>query len=623
MALQLHDHPLLQPVGQLDTGVSVELARQVASGDLLLRAGTGGEPFFLAPFYAYVLGLVLALSGGSLLAAKLVQAVLGMAAVGLLHAAARPLFGPRAALTAAALLAVTGPVVFQEAVLLQSALDPFLCALALLAVTRALARERLRDWFLAGAAIGLFALNRPNALLWGVALALALPLAGGMRRGLRWAAAQALGLALAVAPATLRNLAVSGEAVLVSSHGGLNFYIGNNPKADGTYHHLPGITPDIRGQARDARRVAEGAAGRSLTARAVDAHFYRQAWAWIFFRPLDAGRLFLRKLAYVFAAPEISLNYSYAYYSRDEPTLLRWLVGAWLLVPLGLLGLADRGWSSPPSGAEPVGKGGFALWALVVPAYAISVAAFFVSARYRLPLLAPLAAGAGFALVRGAAAVRAREGRWLLTRAAALVPLIALALWPHGLDDGRSEERAVMLVWLIDNGQADEALRRLPEAEAEHPDRALLLHRMGRALVDNGRAADGAALLERLSSPQAEPAILVALARTALELRRADLALRFADAGRDRDPASAEIHETRGLALALLERPAEARSELEEACHLDPRSASARLNLAVLEAQEGRFAEAEARAREALGLDPDYPQAHALLERLRLSRSRR
>ena len=129
------------------------------------------------------------------------------------------------------------------------------------------------------------------------------------------------------------------------------------------------------------------------------------------------------------------------------------------------------------------------------------------------------------------------------------------------------------------------------------------------------------ALLERLSSPQAEPAILVALARTALELRRADLALRFADAGRDRDPASAEIHETRGLALALLERPAEARSELEEACHLDPKSASARLNLAVLEAQEGRFVEAEARAREALNLDPDYPQAHALLERLRSSRA--
>ena len=93
----------------------------------------------------------------------------------------------------------------------------------------------------------------------------ALPVARGLARGGREAAALVLGLALAVAPATLRNLAVSGEPVLVSSHGGLNLYIGNRAEADGTYRHVPGITPDIRGQARDARRVAEETAGRPLT----------------------------------------------------------------------------------------------------------------------------------------------------------------------------------------------------------------------------------------------------------------------------------------------------------------------------------------------------------------------
>ena len=59
----------------------------------------------------------------------------------------------------------------------------------------------------------------------------------------------------------------------------------------------------------------------------MDAHFRGLAWEWMRAHPLDAARLFLRKLAYVFAAPEISLNYSYAYYALDEPTLLRWLVG--------------------------------------------------------------------------------------------------------------------------------------------------------------------------------------------------------------------------------------------------------------------------------------------------------
>jgi tetratricopeptide (TPR) repeat protein len=687
VAWQLHDHPLLQPAGPLDSGVYVGLARQVADGDLLLRGGTGGQPFFLAPLYVYFLAAPLLLTGGSLVAVKVLQVLLGTAAVGLLHEASRPWLGYPAALAAAGLLALTGPVVFHEAILLQTALDPFLTALALYAVSRALRAARARDWVVAGAALGLFALNRPNALVWGLALVAALPIARGIARGGREAGALALGLALALAPATLRNLAVSGEPVLVSSHGGLNLYIGNRAEADGTYRHVPGITPDMRGQAKDARRLAEESAGHSLTAREVDAHFRSLAWEWVLSRPLDAGRLFLRKLAYVFAAPEISLNYSYAYYALDEPTLLRWLVvGAWLLVPLGLLGFGERLWSGPPGGGGPRGgRWDFALWALVVPAYALCVATFFVSARYRLPLLVPLSAGAGFALVRLVETTRARATRRLAARAVALAALFALALWPHGLDDGRAEERTVMLLWLVDHGQGAEALRRLPAVEAAHPEPARLLLRLGQALDENreaeaaarilerslaidassararlalgqalfgsgraseaiphlraaldagfrpesagfllvqalaasGQAEEAKARLARLSVPPGTDAVsLLVVGSTALELRRPDLALRFLDKGIAQDPGMAALREKRGLALVMLARPAEARAELEEARRLDPASASVWLNLAVLEAQEGRLDAARSLAGEALRRQPDYPQARGLLQAL-------
>ena len=431
--------------------------------------------------------------------------------------------------------------------------------------------------------------------------------------------------------------------------------------------------------------MAEEAARRPLSAREVDAHFRDLALRWIAGHPLDAARLFLRKLAYVFAAPEISLNYSYAYYALDEPTLLRWLaVGTWLLVPLGLLGLADRLWSGPPAGLEPSGgRWGFALWALVVPVYALSVAAFFVSARYRLPLLVPLAAGAGFALVRLAEAARAT--RRVAAYAAALVLLFGLTLWPHGLDDGRSEERTVMLLWLVDNGQGEEALRRLPAVEAAHPEPARLLLRLGQALDDNREAAAAARLLERSLAldpsrpdtrlalgqalfdagrprdaipylrgaldagyrpdlagfalvqalaaagdvvqaaerlerlslpPRTDAASLLVVGNTALQLRRPDLALRFLDKGIALDPRMAALREKRGLALVMLERPTEARAELEEARRLDPASASICLNLAVLYAQDGRFDAARALAGDALRLQPDYPQARGLLEAL-------
>ena len=139
----------------------------------------------------------------------------------------------------------------------------------------------------------------------------------------------------------------------MSSHGGLNFSIGNRAGADGTYEAPPGITPSIAGQAHDARVVAEAAAGRPLADPEVSAYFTGLGLAWIREHPGDAAALFVRKLWLVAHRAELPLNYSYAYYERDEPTVLRWLpVGAWCLVPLGLAGLAAR----PRAGVERVAR---------------------------------------------------------------------------------------------------------------------------------------------------------------------------------------------------------------------------------------------------------------------------
>ena len=229
--------------------------------------------------------------------------------------------------------------------------------------------------------------------------------------------------------------------------------------------------------------------------------------------PGDAALLLARKVAYLLGATELALNYSYAYYAGDEPTLLRWLpVGAWLLVPLGLAGLADRARLQPRT---------YLAWAIAVPAYGLSVAAFFVSSRYRLPLLLPLAAGAGFALVRLLQLVRTGGRRGLALYATALAALGAVTLWPHGLDDGRAEERTAMLLWLVDSGAGDEALRRLPALEASHPLPALLLYRLGVALDEGGRAGDAVPLLERAASRGERPQIALALGQALLDSGRA------------------------------------------------------------------------------------------------------
>ena len=99
--------------------------------------------------------------------------------------------------------------------------------------------------------------------------------------GVPWrpAAFFAAGLAVVLGLNAARNLAVSGHAVAIASHGGLNFYIGNHAGADGTYSPVPGIRPSIAGQATDSERVAEASFGRPLSPSEVSSYFYGLGWS--------------------------------------------------------------------------------------------------------------------------------------------------------------------------------------------------------------------------------------------------------------------------------------------------------------------------------------------------------
>ena len=478
---QLKGHPLLQPDAGLDTTAYLSLARQVADGNVALGPGL----YIVSPLYIYFVAVILALTGSDT-AVRVVQILLGTVAVGLVWWTAREWFGRRAAWIAAALAALTGLFSFYESLLLQAALDPVLTACALAALAAALNRGRALLFLAAGAAFGLQALNRPNVLLAAVGL---LVLVAAARR-YRGAAAMLLGLILALAPVTLRNIVIAGDWSPMSSHGGLNFYIGNNPEADGTYHSVPGITPSIAGQRDDARRVAEQATGRSLDDADVSVYFYGLGLKWVGEHSGAAGRLFLRKVVYTFNSAHLSLNFSYPFYERDAGTLLGVLAcGPWLLIPLGLAGLGWAAWRRR--------NAAFLIWAAFVPLYAVAVAVFFVSERYRLPLLVPLCVGsgaAGDALIRAAAT---RHVGFLARMGAALVVLFAAAHWPFGLDDARAEERTRMAERAIALKRFAEGESWAAKAEEIHPLPGVLHFRLGRQLLAAGRAEAAVVHLRR------------------------------------------------------------------------------------------------------------------------------
>lgn len=680
---QLGGHPLLQPAGGLDSEWYVALAARVAGGDWALASAFESAAFPVSPLYVYVLAAVLGPSGGSLLAARVVQAGLGVLAVALVMRSARDWFGEAAGLIAGVLVAAAGVITFHEIVLLQSALDPVLMAALALLLGRAIRGDRWTAWAGTGVLAALFALNRPNALLVaaGIVTALAVRLLLTRRRSQALALAAFTGaLVIALAPAALRNLAVTGRLTLVSSHGGLNFYIGNRAGADGTYEAPPGITPSIAGQTHDARGVAEAALGRPLADPEVSGYFTGLGLAWIRDHPADAAALFARKLWLVAHRTELPLNYSYAYYERDEPTVLRWLpIGAWCLVPIGIAGLAAR----PRGGAS---RAAYLAWASLVPLYAISVAVFFVAGRYRLPILVPLAITGAGGLTAVAGALRDR--RWL----DAVIPLASggvaavLTLWPLALDDGRLEERVAMASALATAGRTAEAVARAGAIAREHPEPGTVHYRVGLALQAHGdllaaeaevrralqidprqpeahatlgqllartgrigearhhmlRAATGGAsaaaatrwiLDDAIGGPETSSAVFAVaeVARTAavdpgnlrdlgqhlLEARRGDLAEPFYLALDARHPGRADVVEALGVALLERGRAARAARTLERAVSLDGTRPSAHLHLAIAYVQIDRPAEALVEARRALELRPDYPQARGVIEALR------
>jgi tetratricopeptide (TPR) repeat protein len=633
---QLKDHVLTQPDAGLDTTTYVELARRVLGGDLSLGPGL----YFVSPLYIYFLAAVFGVTG-SFTAVRLLQIILGTAAVACVFVAADEWFGRRAAMLAACLAALTGLFTFYESLLLQAALDPFLTSVAIASLALGFRRNDDRWYLVAGIAFGLQTLNRPNVVLASCGIVVLLAATRRWRKAAVFAAA----MTLALSPLALRNVAVAGIWSPVSSHGGLNFYIGNNPDAEGTYRSVSGIRPNLEGQQDDARQVAERAVGQSLDDAQVSAYFYSLGWKWIGEQPLAAARLFIRKFSLVFSSADIWLNYSYPFFKYDAHTPLRALfVGPWILIPLGLFGLV--------AAASRTKKVEYLIWASFVLMYAVAVAMFFVADRYTLPLLIPLCVASGAAVDWFVRAFSNRKWMHLAIAAGAFGVLFAAVNRPLEIDNGISEERVRMAERLVTLGRYEEAEQWAARAETVSPRPGLVHFRLGQRLLTRDQSTAAIAHFEkalRFDPGQAE--VEFALGKALLDAARpseAALHLRRAvDAGFHADLAGFDLVRALGAAgerveairvlqtlrparqedpegwlelgdLAIrLQEPKLAASFFREAIARRPDFAPAYLGLAVAEAGMGLRTEARQHAQDALRLDPHSERARQLQEILK------
>ncbi|MCP5461967.1 MAG: hypothetical protein H7A34_02145 [bacterium] len=181
---------------------------------------------------------------------------------------------------------------------------------------------------------------------------------------------------ICIVPFTARNLHIAHEQVLLSSVGGIHFYIGNNPHATGIYNTVQGIEPSTFGHYYDARRIAMHETKTYLTDQQVSSYWKKKGLDFIKTKPLSALLLYVKKSLLLINYVEIANNYNFKLFTREYTPFkfLRIPYNFTALFIAGILGFI-------------YGKFRYRIFFILCTAsLALTTLTIFITNRYRMPL---------------------------------------------------------------------------------------------------------------------------------------------------------------------------------------------------------------------------------------------
>jgi Tfp pilus assembly protein PilF/4-amino-4-deoxy-L-arabinose transferase-like glycosyltransferase len=592
--------------------------------------------FFRPPGYPYFLSAVYFATRGSYAAARIVQMLLGLASCVLAYLFARGLFGGRVGLVFAGLMSVYWLFIYFEGELQAPVLMVFLTLATLAVLARWIHRATYRNTIAAGILLGLLGLVMPNTLVLApVALVWVWWLGRRRKDGRLFRKALvgfSMGLVVAIAPATIRNYAVSGDPVLITSNAGINFYIGNNEYTDCVTANAP-ILGQYTGLGSwtcfDEPAITEAVekiTGRRLKSSEVSRYFTDKALAHIGAHPGKTLELMGRKALLFWGPAEVSNN-EVLQYDRAESRLLPFLPGFPVALALAIVGFLllvielrrpDAGKTKPAG--TPLRRFEFVVLATAfVAVYFASYLPFFIQGRYRIPVVPVLLLFGAYGIDRAGARFAARRFK-------------SVALWVGvfvvaylGARVQLADYRSDLGMWHFLRGDAYRKQGKTELARAEFSKavessakpNAVAYNNLGVALDQLGRQADSVEPFEK--AIEINPNFLDArrnLVSVLLKMKRAEPAYEQLREIVRIDPADAVAHSNLGVCLLMQSRLDDAASEFEKAVELNPGYVNARYYLARTLAQMGKRDEAMAQLQRVLDLKPDHPGARAMMEEI-------
>jgi len=542
-------------------------AGEIAAGDWL-----GSEVFFQAPLYPYFLAVVYSLFGHSYDVVYLFQILLALAGIYALFRAGRRIAGEKVGLAAAVLSALYGVYLFYDVHVLKESLAVSTVCFLLWALVEARVRGGWKLWMLAGVFGGLLALLRENTLLI-IPLFLLLTLRPKVkaRRVLFRNASFLAGVALVLLPVAFRNWLVGGNFLPTTFQGGVNFYIGNNPQANGTYRSLSPGKEVPSYERTEPVRLAEMETGRSLSPYEVSRFWLQKSLDWIKRNPGDFLLLQVKKTGMFWSWYEWPDAVDYYFVKRMSPVYRIPLPEFGSITLLALIGL----WFTRKrlSAYLPV--------FLFVVLWMVSTVLFFLFSRYRLPVVPAL-------ILIGAAAIEGLVVSWRKHRSQSIlvVGLVVFSfVFPHFIHFKPKMELVHYNLGLIyeKTGRLELAIQHFQQASALNPNDFLSCVQLGNIASRQGNW--GEALDWYLKAESIEP---------------------------DAEGVWANI----GRAYVALQQYDEAKEAFDRALEINAENVEALHNKAVLFALEKRYREALELNKKVLHLVPGYAPALRFREKL-------
>ncbi len=553
--------------------------------------GYGPMPFYMAPFYPYFLALVYKLAGHSYPVLYSIQEGLGLLNLLLVYFLGRRVFGHVPALVAMGLMLLYGPVMYLESKVLSETLGITLMLASLILMVRAFDKPAPGRLLVAGIVLGLSALCRPAVLVF-VGLVLLWMLLRWKSLGLKpvHAAVLAAGIAIAVAPVTIRNVTIGKGLALISTNSGIVFAQANNPHAIGIEMPMPGFSTAIESQQAEEMRFAARALGHRVTPAESSSYWLHQGLRFIREHPGQYLSLLGRKLIWSLHNREPGSSYNINF-ERRFVFILRLLILPFAVFSgFGLYGfIRDQRRETELLGLQALSV----LLGLLI---------FSISSRYRVPMVPALSVLAGYGIMQVV------ERRQLVLAAACVIPMFLVSLVPYPIPAVMPSEPGNLGVAYVSAGDVKTGTKYLNEALEMNPNSSLAHLNMGLALTQLGRLDEANSFYRKgLEIEPNDERLHFYLANNLLMVGQAGEAAAEYKKALEINPDSAEAHVALGAAYSAMDMTDEAKAEFETTLKLQPDMPVAHYSLAWVYYQQRNYTAAwrEMHMAQRLGWKPD------------------